>query len=134
MHEPGSRQGRRNDGERAKSTDSLIDREGLMDRVDGDLALLREMIDLLSSESPRLIGEMQTASETGDLDGLRKAAHAFKGAVGNFSQGAAFTASARLEQLAANGDGPGAAAVLAEVEAEAQRLLDALRAEDLGQP
>jgi HPt (histidine-containing phosphotransfer) domain-containing protein len=110
-----------------KDADSLIDREGLMDRVDGDLELMGDLIDLFNSECPRLIGEMQTAAERGDLEAVRKSAHAFKGAVGNFSQSGAFIAAGRIEQLAASGDRPRAVALITDLEHEAQRLLDALR-------
>lgn len=110
----------------AKST--LIDPEKLLERVDGDVALLRQMIELFEIECPRAIAQMRAAAESSDWPSLRRAAHAFKGSVGNFTHNGAFTTAVEVERLSAEGSGAEAISTLTALEQDAVRLVGALRA------
>jgi two-component system sensor histidine kinase/response regulator len=104
-----------------------FDRDELLDRLGGDAVLMQQMIDLFVDECPRLLDEMHAAIGRGDLDAVRRSAHAFRGAAANFSSGSAVAASLRLEEAAALGNAREAESALRDVHAEATRLLDELR-------
>ena len=56
-----------------------------MGRLDGDVDLLAEIVGELLPNSPRLLSGIETAIESGSIEGLQRAAHSLKGAVGNFA-------------------------------------------------
>jgi HPt (histidine-containing phosphotransfer) domain-containing protein len=79
-------------------------RQALLNCVGGDLVLAREVAAAFISESPRLIAQMKTAFQNGDLTVLQRAAHSYKGAVSVFSVEHAIHLSAELERQAAAGN------------------------------
>ena len=56
----------------------------LLARVEGDHDLLATMLALFESEAPRLLAEVRRCLDEADAPGLREAAHALRGCVGNF--------------------------------------------------
>jgi PAS domain S-box-containing protein len=56
----------------------------LLERVEGDRDLLATMLELYESEAPRLLAEVRRCLDAADAPGLREAAHALRGCVGNF--------------------------------------------------
>ena len=76
-----------------------LNREILLDRVDGDLTFLQELIDVFVSDCPRALAAIGDAIAQRDADGLNRASHAFKGAVSNFGMGKTFEESLKLETL-----------------------------------
>jgi HPt (histidine-containing phosphotransfer) domain-containing protein len=96
--------------------------------VDGDAALLSEMVGVFEAECPRQLDALRRALEASDAGALQAAAHSFKGAVGNFSAPVVASRAATLERLAQAGDLREAADVLRTLEAEARDLQHALRA------
>lgn len=103
----------------------LLDREALLARVEGDIALLRELIELFRDDCPRLREAICGGLRRGDADAVRQAAHTLKGAAGNFTTGRPFRLARALEQAGAAGDLDGAARLWTELTI----LLDALDAE-----
>jgi HPt (histidine-containing phosphotransfer) domain-containing protein len=99
----------------------VLDREAMLATVEGDLELLRELVELFLAECPGLVAEMRRALQQKDAATVERVAHTLKGAVGNFG-GLRTSAAAR--------------AVEAEARAnrldEAQRLLPTLE-DDLAQ-
>jgi len=77
-----------------------VDGGVLLQGVDGNRKLLRELIDVFTADLPKMVSRIKTAIAKQDAVRLRDAAHALKGAVGNFDQGASFEAVRRLEMLA----------------------------------
>ena len=63
---------------------NLVDKEALLDRVDGDLEFLEETVELLESDGRTLVEQLKGASAAGDQDGLVQKAHILKGMVSNF--------------------------------------------------
>lgn len=70
-----------------------------LERVEGDLDLLKEMADLFLDEYPRMIVEIEHALTTSNAQALQNAAHTLKGAVSNFSAYRATEASFILEKM-----------------------------------
>ena len=78
---------------------TLIDRTAVLDRVGGDVDLLREITAIFIAEYPALLGEIQEAVASRNAKKLERAAHSLKGSVANFGAQAAIEASYRLEVI-----------------------------------
>ena len=79
-------------------------RELVVDATGGDAGLAEELIAVFLSDSAALLDAIQEAVHRGDGVATARAAHALKGAVSYFTQGAAYRAAAALEQSAGTGD------------------------------
>ncbi len=109
------------------SPDRPLDPDALLARLEGDRALVGEMVSLLDGEAPVLIEQARGALERNDFQALHRASHTLKGAIGNFGKGPAFGAAAELEACARRGtDGSEAAAAFDRLESELKRLLASL--------
>jgi two-component system, sensor histidine kinase and response regulator len=78
--------------------DDGIDIEEFLRKFDDDRELVRELLELFWETAPKLLGDIDSALEAGDGGALESAAHAFKGAVGSFTQGKAYKLTFALEQ------------------------------------
>jgi HPt (histidine-containing phosphotransfer) domain-containing protein len=107
----------------------VIDREALLERVDGDLDLLAELVETFEVECPRLLNATREAVAGADSHALERAAHSLKGSIGTFCAPAAFEAAGRLEQLGRDGDLTEAEAALTALEAEITQVQGALIAQ-----
>ena len=76
-----------------------IDGAVLLQGIDGDSKLLCKLIDIFVAELPKLMSRIRRAIAKQDARGLRDAAHALKGAVGNFDHDAPFEAVRKLEEM-----------------------------------
>jgi signal transduction histidine kinase/DNA-binding response OmpR family regulator len=85
-----------------------LDREQILQRLDGDEALLRELIDLHLREAPVLTAQIGACLTAADARGVSRAAHTLKGMAANFHARAVVETARSLEECAAAGDlGPG---------------------------
>jgi two-component system sensor histidine kinase/response regulator len=89
-------------GERGRVEESLeeataFDGNAVLERVEGDIGLLRKMFQLFSQQSSKLLGEIAGAVARQDGPALERAAHKLKGAVGNFGAGDAYRTALDLE-------------------------------------
>jgi two-component system sensor histidine kinase/response regulator len=109
-------------------SDDIIDKDEVMERVGGDTELLAELIDLFSSDCPKMMSEMYEAIERNDRKALERIAHALKGSIGNFSANSAFEAALRLEKMGSQGDITLARDAYAVLKREIKRLEPALAA------
>lgn len=109
-------------------SDAVIDREELFDRLDNDVELLLELIDLFLEDYPQLLMDIGKAVETGDSEQLRKSAHTLKGSVGNFCAHAAYESALRLEQKGASAELDSAETEYAVLSREMGRVEAALKA------
>ena len=100
----------------------VLDRAALLERVEGDRALLAELVGLFLQDCPRLLAGIREAVARGDAKALERAAHACKGAVSNFAAPAATAAALRMEQMSREGNLAQAAEGCAALEAEIERL------------
>ncbi len=98
----------------------------LLDRVCGDAQLLKELIDLFLQDYPRLMEEIAKAIEAQKAPALERAAHALKGAVGNFAAKGAYEAALHLERIGRAEQLISAQAAFDTLENEIARLKSAL--------
>ena len=76
----------------------------VLQRVDGDRDLLREIGGLFLQDAPRLLSDIRNAVSRADPKALEHSAHTLKGSVGNFGARIAFEAALALEQMGRQGD------------------------------
>jgi CheY-like chemotaxis protein len=109
-----------------------LDRVALLDRVEGDMELLGDIIELFKEDSVRQITAIREAIDKKQPDTLRRAAHTLKGTCGNLGAVEAAATALELEKLAAAGDLSHAPEILRSLEEQIQRaskLLDELKQE-----
>ena len=103
---------------------NLIDRAAVLAGMDGDEALLQEIVSMFLEYAPQRRDEIRTAIKNDDFAGLRRTTHALKGAIGYLDAGPVSNAIDQLDQLAVATD----AQRLPESLAEFERHLEALTA------
>jgi HPt (histidine-containing phosphotransfer) domain-containing protein len=69
-----------------------------LERVDGDLELMRELVGLFRDDCPRRMDEIRRAIDGRDGPRLESASHYLKGSAGNLGSRPAFDAAGRLER------------------------------------
>ena len=104
-----------------------LDRELLLQNVDGDAELLREIVELFFESSDEIVRNLKTAVTGADADAVNRSAHQLKGALANVGACAAADAAARLEKLGRGGRLEGAGEALTSLEGELARLGPELR-------
>ena len=81
------------------SDGETFDFQGLLARVEDDMDLLAEMIDLFLESSPLLMAEIEAAVSRQDSQAIERTAHALKGAMQSVGAGAAARAALHVEEL-----------------------------------
>ncbi|HEX5268890.1 MAG TPA: Hpt domain-containing protein [Gemmataceae bacterium] len=105
------------------SSEAMAARLAMLRRVGGD-KLIRDLIDLLMDGAPRKLEAARAALAAGDLDGVRRAAHALTSSAGNLGASETQAAALALERAAAGaGD---VAGLLAGLEGAWGRAREAL--------
>jgi signal transduction histidine kinase/CheY-like chemotaxis protein/HPt (histidine-containing phosphotransfer) domain-containing protein len=92
-----------------------LDKETLIDRFDGDRALLDEIATIFLADYPNRLAAVQAAVEQRDSAALQAAAHSLKGSAGNFGAALAVEAALRLELMGHGGDLTGVGPAFAEL-------------------
>jgi two-component system sensor histidine kinase/response regulator len=82
----------------------ILRKEVILDRVGGDIDLLRGVVDIFLEDCPRMMADVQEAIAAKSTKALQDAAHSLKGAIGNFTSEGAFQAALRLEVMGQGGD------------------------------
>jgi two-component system, sensor histidine kinase and response regulator len=100
---------------------SAFDRVALFDRVEGDMDLLGDIIELFKEDSVRQVAAIREAIDKKQADALRRAAHTLKGTCGNLGALEAAATALELEKLAAAGDLPHAQESLRSLEEQIQQ-------------
>ncbi|MCB9496632.1 MAG: Hpt domain-containing protein [Fibrobacteria bacterium] len=78
----------------------VVDRDGAMERLDGDEELWGEIRSIWIEDSPQMLSAVLVASSGRSSDGLRRAAHALKGASSNVGATRVAEAARLLEAAA----------------------------------
>ena len=104
----------------------ILDEAGLLDRVQGDRQLIKELFDLFKADCPRLIGEIRRALAAQDCKALELAAHSLKGVLGNFAAKSALETALKLERLARAGELDGTEAAFQDLEPQIEQLQSVL--------
>jgi len=105
----------------------VFDLDALRARLEQDLDLLQEMIELFLESSPQLFTEIETAIATGDGPLLARSAHTLKGALQNMCAARCVRIALRLETCGRTGNMAQAGSSFAELQVEWQHLQAALR-------
>jgi CheY-like chemotaxis protein len=81
----------------------VFDMTGLRARVEDDMDLLSEMVDLYLSSSPVLMTEIESAVAARDAEKITRGAHTLKGVLKNMCAAAGADAALQLEMVAKSG-------------------------------
>jgi two-component system sensor histidine kinase/response regulator len=98
----------------------------LLERVDNDRELMRELLEIFKNDFPQNCEELVAAVHLGDLRRVQTIAHTLKGMFANLAAGRAATLAAHLEQLGKGTDASQLPAALAALQQEASALLPIL--------
>ncbi len=104
----------------------ILDGEDVLTRVDGDTELLAEILQLFLETRTARLSELRDACEASLSDQARKAAHAFKGALGSLGGVRAEAIAQAIETHAARGEMAAAGALVADLESNVDQLAQAL--------
>lgn len=104
----------------------VLDRAALLERVEGDPALLAEMVQLFSQDSLRLLAAIREGLERNDARAVERSAHTLKGALSNLAAPTATAAALRLEKMGREADLTAAKEGCSALEREIERLKPAL--------
>jgi HPt (histidine-containing phosphotransfer) domain-containing protein len=105
-----------------------FDPQSLWDRVDGDMGLLLELIEVFAEEGPKMLSRIEESISRGSALELEKAGHKMKGSVLQFSASTAAAVAAQLEAKGRAGSLAGADALLHQLRQEIELLQKSLHA------
>lgn len=110
--------------ERSRSVDSseLIDFDGTMTRLAGDMELFHDFIDYFDEDSRPLLDALRDAIAAQDASAIQRAAHSLKGLAANFGASACESAAHEMEALGRSKDVTPAEVLLPRLEYEVERL------------
>ncbi len=110
---------------------AIINQHDLIEHVEGDLELLRDVFELFTDEKSEMQAEMEAAIKAEDAEAVRKVAHSMKGMLANFLAESACQTAAKIQELAAKQTleeipklSQSLAAQMDAVELELQQMLD----------
>jgi CheY-like chemotaxis protein/HPt (histidine-containing phosphotransfer) domain-containing protein len=83
---------------------AAFDIDAALNHVEGDSALLEEIVQLFSEQCPKTMSEIDRALHAADFHRLERAAHSLKGSALNICAGGVSHAAAELEASARSGD------------------------------
>jgi len=105
-----------------------------LERVGGDEHLLRELCQIFLRESPKLLEKLKHAVAQEDSAAVQKAAHSLKGEVSYLSADNVSRTAQRLEQMGAEKNLAGAAALVESLEIALRDLHAVMSQQTTGQP
>jgi HPt (histidine-containing phosphotransfer) domain-containing protein len=95
----------------------------LLERVDNDQNLLRELLTIFKEDFPQTMRSLESAIGQADSKNASRLSHTLKGMLSSLGGRRAATAASRLEELAAVGETAGLKDAFATLEHEAASLL-----------
>jgi len=105
-----------------EDTSNIIDKKAVLDYVGGEEKLFREIIDIFTKDSQKLLCQMQEAIKDEDSGKLERAAHSLKKSLSNLSARAAYDAAGKLETIGHSNENSDAEAAYINLEKEIDRL------------
>jgi two-component system sensor histidine kinase/response regulator len=103
-----------------------LDRDEILERMEGDVELLEEIVQLFIEDCPRLLAEIGESVAGGDGPSLRLAAHALKGSLSNFGPSSSLTLASELEKMGKSGEMTEAAPVYSSLVTALESLQPAM--------
>ena len=104
----------------------VLDRDAMLNCVDGDLELLQKLVEVFWENCPRMLSDIRTAMDSQNPKAVQTAAHALKGSLSYFGANSAFNAALRLEMLGHEGKLEDAEKTFSDLEEGLSRLKPAL--------
>ncbi len=105
-----------------------LDRSVALQQAGGDAELLKELLDLFVQECPQCLAAIGKAIQQRDPAALRRAAHTFKGSLGNFGHSAPIATAQVLETMGYENRLAGAEETFQQLVRQMARLQPALAA------
>jgi HPt (histidine-containing phosphotransfer) domain-containing protein len=105
---------------------SVFDHAEALARVEGDAELFAELVELFLDSYPEQLSAIRIGVHHRDAKAVQSAAHALKGAVGNFAGEEAFELARKLESIGRSGDLSMAESTSKALSAAVERLAQAL--------
>jgi HPt (histidine-containing phosphotransfer) domain-containing protein len=102
--------------------DQVLDKQALMDIIDGNADLLKELIKLYMANLPKLMSQIKDGVLKQDSTVIEHSAHALKGMSYNISAQRIASAAQALEKMGRSKDMAQAEAMYAVLEKEAREL------------
>ncbi len=109
-----------------RTTDPVFDVGAVLDSLDGDSELLREIAGIFLAQCPKHVEKIRAAISGGDAKILERGAHALKGAAANLLAEGVVGAASKLEEIGRSGSVAGAKELLGSLEEELGKLQHAL--------
>ena len=106
-----------------------FDRQAVLHRLDGDVELLGQLVEMFFQECPDYLGEIRAAIDSQDQEALRKSAHGLKGPVSTLSLTTALDAVLQLEGIGKSESMEGAQSAYDDLDRELQRMKTVIQAE-----
>ncbi len=110
----------------------VFEADKVLDQLDGDTELLRDMVEILSADAPVMLDAVARAVADKDSERLRKTAHKLKGSLGYFHPRCAAALARELEDMGRQGELDGAEERLESLRREVALLQHALEEFILG--
>jgi CheY-like chemotaxis protein len=114
------------DSEPAVPVEPSVVASDLLERIDGDLSLLSELLELFRADYLGQIRALRAALKNRDAATLQRVGHALKGALGNLSAPIASRIAGELESLGKSGETMLAGSKVKDLDDEAGRVIQAL--------
>ncbi|MGR8949099.1 MAG: Hpt domain-containing protein [Gammaproteobacteria bacterium] len=109
-------------------SDDILDKDELLDEIDGDWEFLEESVEMLKEDHAELIAAIRTGVRNNDVEAVWQGAHTVKSMVGNFAAKLAYETALAIETKGRNNEIDGIATSVNALESEVQRLISALEA------
>lgn len=106
--------------------ENLLNKKELLEKVFWDKELLNQIIDMFLEMFPDMMASIEESIKNADSESLVRAAHSFKGSVGNFSRHGAFEQAVELETIGKSQDLRDAPQVFQTMQKEVNLLVHAL--------
>lgn len=104
----------------------VFDHAGILRRLLGDEALVKNVIDCFLVDLPRLLEQLRSCLDAGDVSGATRAAHSIRGASANVGGEALRAVALELERAIASGEVAATARLSQKLEVESGRLRRAM--------
>ena len=122
-------------GQREETPQQVSERDGgfdhraVLSRLDGDVELLGQLVEMFFQECPDYLGQIRAAIDDHDQEALRKSAHGLKGPVSTLSLTTALEAVLQLERIGKSDSMEGAQSVYDDLNRELERMKTVVQAE-----
>lgn len=110
-----------------KDLESVFDYDDFLYRIDGDVDLLKEVIEIFLKDTPVLLADLYSAIKSGDTNAVERAAHTLKGAAANISAIKMQSLSQQIQLALRENDATGLESFVGDFEDNYEKLDQVLR-------